>query len=59
MCDRTNPFGPQYGPKGGAKEHYWMEEYEPFAGQVERVIVAHLAEGYERGLLRRRVAGAR
>jgi len=57
MCDLTNPFGPQYGPKGSAKEHYWMEEYEPFAGQVERVIVAHLSEGRERGLLRRRVIG--
>jgi hypothetical protein len=58
MCDLTNPFGPQYGPKGSAKEHYWMEEYEPFAGQVERVIVAHLAKGSERGLLRKRVAAA-
>lgn len=59
MCDLTNPFGPQYGPKGGAKEHYWMEEYEPFAGQVERVLVAHLSEGRERGLLRKRILDAR
>lgn len=58
MCDLTNPFGPQYGPKGSAKEHYWMEEYEPFAGQVERVIVAHLAEGRERELLQERVKSA-
>ncbi len=58
MCDLTNPFGPQYGPKGGAKEHYWMEEYEPFAGQVERVVVAHLSEARERGLLKKRVVDA-
>jgi len=57
LCDLTNPFGPQYGPKGGAKEHYWMQEYEPFATQVERVIVSHLAAGRERGVLRRAVAG--
>lgn len=55
LCDLTNPFGPQYGPKGSAKEHYWMQEYEPFASQVERVLVAHLAAGRERGSLRRRV----
>ena len=59
LCDLTNPFGPQYGPKGGAKEHYWMQEYEPFASQVERVIVAHVAAGRERGLLARRVLGRR
>lgn len=57
LCDLTNPFGPQYGPKGSAKEHYWMQEYEPFASQVERVIVSHLAAGRERGLLRRRLVG--
>ncbi|HEV8594753.1 MAG TPA: hypothetical protein VGR51_04400 [Thermoplasmata archaeon] len=55
LCDLTNPFGPQYGPKGSAKEHYWMQEYEPFASQVERVIVAHLVAGKDRGLLRRRI----
>lgn len=55
VCDLRNPFGPQYGPKGAQKEHYWMEEYEPFAGQVERVLVEHLARGRERGLLRRRL----
>ena len=57
LCDITNPFGPQYGPKGSAKEHYWMQEYEPFASQVERVVVSHLAAGRERGMLRRRVLG--
>ena len=57
LCDLANPFGPQYGPKGSAKEHYWMQEYEPFASQVEQVIFAHLAEGHERGLLRRRILG--
>ena len=55
LCDLANPFGPQYGPKGGAKEHYWMEEYEPFASHVERILVEHLAGGRERGILRRRV----
>ena len=59
MCDLTNPFGPQYGPKGSAKEHYWMEEYEPFASQVERVIVGHLAKAAERELLRTRVVAGR
>ncbi|HEV8360275.1 MAG TPA: hypothetical protein VGR28_07475 [Candidatus Thermoplasmatota archaeon] len=59
ICDLRNPFGPQYGPKGGAKEHYWMEEYEPFASQVERVLVRHLAEGRDRGVLRRRLQKAR
>jgi len=58
LCDLTNPFGPQYGPKGGAKEHYWMQEYEPFASHAERAIVSHLAAGRERGLLRRRLLGA-
>ncbi|HKZ63546.1 MAG TPA: hypothetical protein VJ400_03785 [Thermoplasmata archaeon] len=58
LCDLANPFGPQYGPRGSAKEHYWMQEYEPFASQVERVIVAHLAAGKERGALRRRVLGS-
>jgi len=57
LCDLANPFGPQYGPKGGAKEHYWMEEYEPFASHVERILVEHLAGGREKGLLRRRLAG--
>jgi len=57
LCDLANPFGPQYGPKGSEKEHYWMQEYEPFASQVERAIVAHLAAGRERGVLRRRVLG--
>jgi hypothetical protein len=57
ICDLRNPFGPQYGSKGAAKEHYWMEEYEPFASQVERVLIAHLASGKERGLLRRRLVG--
>jgi hypothetical protein len=55
ICDLRNPFGPQYGPKGAAKEHYWMEEYEPFSSQVERVLIAHLASGAERGLLRARL----
>ncbi len=58
ICDLCNPFGPQYGPKGARKEHYWMEEYEPFASRVERVLVEHLARGRERGLLRRRLLGA-
>jgi hypothetical protein len=58
LCDLTNPFGPQYGPKGSAKEHYWMQEYEPFASHVERVLVAHLAAGRERGHLRRRILKA-
>lgn len=57
ICDLRNPFGPQYGPKGAEKEHYWMEEYEPFASQVERVLIAHLASGKERGLLRDRLEG--
>ena len=57
LCDLANPFGPQYGPKGGLKEHYWMEEYEPFAGHVERLLVEHLANGRERGLLRRQLVG--
>ena len=57
ICDLANPFGPQYGPKGSAKEHYWMEEYEPFAGAVERILIAHLAQGRERGALRRRLSG--
>lgn len=57
ICDLRNPFGPQYGPKGAQKEHYWMEEYEPFASQVERVLIAHLASGRERGLLKRRLTG--
>ena len=55
LCDLANPFGPQYGPKGSAMEHYWMTEYEPFASAVERVLVEHLSEGRERGLLRRRL----
>jgi len=55
VADLANPFGPQYGPKGSAKEHYWMEEYEPFASEVERVLVSHLETGRERGLLRRRL----
>lgn len=59
ICDLGNPFGPQYGPKGSAKEHYWMEEYEPFAGAVERVVAAYLSRGRERGLLRRRLGAAR
>ncbi len=58
LCDLANPFGPQYGPKGGAKEHYWMEEYEPFASHVERILVEHLAGGRERGALRRRLVAA-
>ncbi len=53
LCDLANPFGPQYGPKGAEKEHYWMTEYEPFAGAVERVLIEHLAEGRERGALKR------
>jgi hypothetical protein len=57
ICDLRNPFGPQYGPKGSEKEHYWMEEYEPFASQVEGVLVDHLASGKERGLLRTRLLG--
>ncbi len=59
ICDLGNPFGPQYGPKGSAKEHYWMEEYEPFASAVERILMAHLAAGRERGILRRRLGRAR
>jgi len=55
LCDLAIPFGPQYGPKGSAKEHYWMTEYEPFASHVERVLVEHLSEGRERGVLRRRL----
>jgi hypothetical protein len=55
LCDLANPFGPQYGPKGSAMEHYWMTEYEPFASHVERVLVEHLSEGRERGVLRRRL----
>ena len=55
LCDLANPFGPQYGPKGSAMEHYWMTEYEPFASAVERVLVEHLSEGRERGLLRQRL----
>jgi hypothetical protein len=55
LCDLANPFGPQYGPKGSAMEHYWMTEYEPFAGHVERVLIEHLSEGRERGLLRKRL----
>ena len=58
VCDLRNPFGPQYGPKGAEKEHYWMEEYEPFASSVERVLIEHLSKGKERGLLRRRLAAA-
>lgn len=58
VCDLANPFGPQYGPKGSQKEHYWMEEYEPFAGNVERVLISHLASGKERGLLRARLTGS-
>ena len=46
---------PQYGPKGSAMEHYWMTEYEPFASAVERVLIEHLSEGRERGVLRRRL----
>ena len=56
LCDLANPFGPQYGPKGSAMEHYWMTEYEPFASHVERVLIEHLSEGRERGVLRRRLA---
>jgi len=56
LCDLANPFGPQYGPKGSAMEHYWMTEYEPFASHVEQLLVEHLSEGRERGLLRRRLA---
>lgn len=55
ICDLRNPFGPQYGPKGAQKEHYWMEEYEPFASRVERVLIAHLASGKERGQLKHRL----
>lgn len=33
-----------------------MEEYEPFASQIEHVLVEHLAGGKERGLLRKRLA---
>jgi hypothetical protein len=55
LCDLANPFGPQYGPKGSAMEHYWMTEYEPFASHVERVLIEHLSEGRERGVLRRRL----
>jgi hypothetical protein len=55
LCDLANPFGPQYGPKGSAMEHYWMTEYEPFASHVERVLLEHLSEGRERGILRRRL----
>jgi hypothetical protein len=54
-CDLANPFGPQYGPKGSAKEHYFMEEYEPFASAVERHLLEHLVRGGERGILRRRL----
>ena len=57
VCDLGNPFGPQYGPKGSAKEHYWMQEYEPFASAVERVLVAHLSMERERGLLKKRLLG--
>jgi len=53
LCDLANPFGPQYGPKGSAMEHYWMTEYEPFASHVERVLVEHLSEERERGVLRK------
>jgi len=55
LCDLANPFGPQYGPKGSAMEHYWMTEYEPFASAVERVLIEHLSEGRERGVLRKRL----
>jgi len=58
LCDLANPFGPQYGPKGSEKEHYWMTEYEPFASAVERALVEHLSVGLERGLLRRRLTKA-
>jgi hypothetical protein len=53
LCDLANPFGPQYGPKGSAMEHYWMTEYEPFASHVERILMEHLSRGRERGILRR------
>ena len=59
LCDLANPFGPQYGHKGSAMEHYWMEEYEPFAGHVERILIEHLDEGNERGLLQRRLTAKR
>lgn len=52
LCDMANPFGPQYGPKGSQKEHYWMTEYEPFASHVERTLMEHLSEGREQGILR-------
>lgn len=55
LCDLGNPYGPQYGPKGSEKEHYWMTEYEPFASQVERTLVEHLSERRDRGVLRRLV----
>jgi hypothetical protein len=55
LCDLANPFGPQYGPKGSAMEHYWMTEYEPFASHVERVLMEHLSEGRERGILKHRL----
>lgn len=55
ICDLRNPFGPQYGPKGAEKEHYWMESYEPFSSEVERILVDHLLQGRERGLLRKRL----
>lgn len=59
ICDLRNPFGPQYGAKGAQKEHYWMEEYEPYASSVERVLIDHLHRGEERGLLRARLDGRR
>jgi len=57
VCDLANPFGPQYGTKGTDKEHYLMEEYEPFASAVERLLLEHLVREEERGLLKKRLRG--